>query len=599
MSGKEKTGIPRLLEFAGPYRIVLDLSCICSGISSVLMLCPFVCIWLLMRDVLAAFPDLSALETDVMIGYGWSAAALALAGFVVYTVALCLSHFAAFHTARNMKSQVLHHLATLPLGYFTTHPCGALRKTIDDNAGQTEAFLAHQLPDLSGSIVTVVTMLIMLLFFDWRLGVPCILLMVAGFLLQMTMNGEKAMTYMQNYQSSLEKMNNEAVEYVRGMPVVKAFQQTIYSFKSFYGAIMNYRSNVTAYALACQAPMTAFNVVVNAPFAVLILVSIVLLPHEIDPAAFILDLIFYILFIPGCAAMLNRILFAGDYKMVATEAVRRIDGLLSEAPQQKAAVLSHPEGYTISFEDVSFTYPDSEKSTLNHLTFTIPEGRTIAIVGPSGGGKTTVASMIPRFWDVDSGCVRIGGADVRQIAQRDLMDQIAFVFQDTKLLKNSILENIRAARPEATREEVLRAADDAQCNDILEKFPDGVDTILGTKGVYLSGGEQQRLALARAILKDAPIVLLDEATAFADPENEYKIRVAFERLTKGKTVLMIAHRLPTIQNADCIYVMDDGHIMESGTHDELIQKQGLYSRMWEEYQTTLGWKIGKAGGASC
>lgn len=513
MSVKKKTGIPRLLEFAGPYSCLTILACICSGISAILMLCPFICIWLVMRDVLTSLSDMTALNAGALAGYGWAAVGFALVGFVVYAVALSLSHLGAFHTARNMKSQVLHHLADLPLGFFSTHSSGALRKIIDENAGQTEAFLAHQLPDMVGSMVTAVTMLVMLLFFDWRLGGLCIILMVAGFGLQMTMTGKKSMSYMRSYQDAMEEMNKEAVEYVRGIPVVKVFQQTIYSFKSFYAAIMKYRDNVTNYALSCQTPMVAFSVVINASFSILIPVSILLLSYGTDRLNFLLDLIFYILFVPACATMLNKILFAGTYKMIAGEAVRRIDALLDETAQETATTPAHPHGYRISFENVTFTYPGGKAPALNHVTLSIQEGKTTAIVGPSGGGKTTAASLIPRFWDVDSGSVKIGGVDVREFAQHDLMDQVAFVFQDTKLLKASILENIRASRPNATREQVLDALRIAQCNDILEKLPDGVDTVLGTKGVYLSGGEQQRLALARAILKDAPIVLLDEATA--------------------------------------------------------------------------------------
>lgn len=599
MSAKKKTGIPRLLEFSGPYRILTVLACICSGISAVLMLCPFVCIWLVMRDVLSVLPDFDSINTSALIGYGWAAVGFALVGFIIYAIALTFSHLGAFHTARNMKSQVLHHMATLPLGFFSTHPSGALRKIIDENAGQTEAFLAHQLPDMVGSIVTAVTMLIMLLFFDWRLGALCILLMVVGFGLQMTMTGKKSMSYMRSYQDAMEEMNKEAVEYVRGIPVVKVFQQTIYSFKSFYAAIMKYRDNVTNYALSCQAPMVAFSVVINASFAILIPVSILLLPHEANRLNFLLDLIFYILFVPACATMLNKILFSGTYKMIAGEAVRRIDALLDEVPQTETNIPAQPNGYSISFEDVSFTYPGGKEPALDHVTFSIPEGKTVAIVGPSGGGKTTTASLIPRFWDADSGTVKVGGVDVCKIAQHDLMDHVAFVFQDTKLLKASILENIRASRPEATREQVLEALRAAQCDDILEKFPMGVDTVLGTKGVYLSGGEQQRLALARAILKDAPIILLDEATAFADPENEHKIQAAFDRLTHGKTVLMIAHRLSTVQDADCIYVLEKGRVVESGTHDDLLKKQGVYSRMWRDYQTSVEWKVGKEMETSC
>lgn len=596
---KKRTGIPRLLEFAGKYRFMTVLACILSGCSAVLMLCPFVCIWFVMRDVLNALPDLQAVNAGTLAVYGWSAVAFALTGFVVYAVALTFSHLGAFHTARNMKSEVLHHLSKIPIGYFSSHSSGAIRKIIDENAGQTEAFLAHQLPDMIGSMVTAVTMLIMLFFFEWRLGLLCVLLMIIGFSLQMTMTGKKSMAYMRSYQDAMEEMNKEAVEYVRGIPVVKVFQQTIYSFKSFYAAITKYKENVTNYALSCEMPMVAFSVVINASFAILIPASILILPHETNRLSFLLDLIFYILFVPGCAAMLNKILFSGTYKMIATEAVRRIDSLLSESVQPMPKTPDKMKQYNITFQDVVFTYPDAKVPALNHITLTIPEGKTVALVGPSGGGKTTAACLVPRFWDVLEGSVKIGGIDVRNLAQMDLMEQVAFVFQDTKLLKGSIYDNIKAARSGAAREEILAAAKAAQCDDILAKFPKGIDTVIGTKGTYLSGGEQQRLALARAILKDAPIVLLDEATAFADPENEYKIQKAFEYLTRGKTVLMIAHRLSTVQNADCIYVLENGEIVEQGSHDDLLEKQGVYSQMWKDYQTSIAWNVGKEAHISC
>ena len=593
-SRKKKTGIPRLLEFAGSYRWMTILACVLSGISSVFMLCPFLCIWLVLRDVLAVLPDLSAVDASSLARYGWAAMGFAVIGFLIYAAALTFSHLGAFHTAKNMQSQVLHHLAKLPLGFFSANSSGKVRKIINDNTAQTENFLAHQLPDMTGSVVTAITMLILLLFFDWRLGVLCIALIVAGFSIQMFMTNKKSMSYMRKYQDALEQMNNEAVEYVRGIPVVKVFQQTIYSFKSFYNAIMHYKDNVTEYALSYQGLMVAFNVIINASFAVLIPVGI-LLTGTGNYASFLLDLIFYILFVPGCSGILNKILFSGSYRMLSVESVRRIDGLLSEQPVIEGAMSQIPDSNNIEFSNVTFTYPGSKASALSNVSFHIPEGKTVALVGASGSGKTTAAALIPRFWDVQAGVVCIGGVDVRKIPQKELLKRIAIVFQDSRLLKSSILENIRASRPTATREEVLEAARAAQCDDILEKLPQGIDTVIETKGVYLSGGEQQRIALARAILKDAPIILLDEATAFADPENEFKIQAALETLTRGKTVLMIAHRLPTIQNADEILVLGDGHIVEQGTHHALIERNGVYSSMWRDYQTAAAWNVGKEG----
>lgn len=591
---RKKTGIARLFEFGGRYRFLTAIACILSGISSILMLYPFLCIWMVLRDVLSALPDLSTVDVQNMTHYGWMALFSAINGFLIYALALLFSHLGAFHTAKNIQCLILNHLSTLPLGFFVQNSSGKLRKIINENTAQTENFLAHQLPDMVGSIVTAVTMLVMLLFFDWRLGSLCILLLITGFAVQMLMTNEKSMSYMRKYQDASEQMNNEAVEYVRGIPVVKVFQQTIYSFKSFYSAIMHYRDNVTEYALACQGAMVTFNVIINASFAVLIPAGILLIRSD-NYESFLLDLVFYMLFSSGSAGILSKILFSGTHRMMAQEAVRRIDMLLEESPIIEMSLTQIPRHNDVEFKDVTFTYPGSRTPALSHLSFHVQEGKMIALVGASGSGKSTAATLIPRFWDPQEGSVCIGGIPVTEISKKDLMNRIAFVFQDTKLLKASILENIRAACPNATREQVIDALHNAQCDDIIAKFPNGIDTVLGTKGVYLSGGEQQRLALARAILKDAPIILLDEATAFADPENEYKIQLAFEHLTHGKTVLMIAHRLPTIQNADEILVLNKGCVVERGSHNTLMAQSGIYATMWREYNTSIAWNIGKEG----
>ena len=593
MEKSTKSGISRLFEFTGSHKPLVVIACVLSAISAVVQLSPFVCIYFAVREILTAAPDMRRADLSKLAMYGWLAVGLSAAAFLLYFGALMCSHIAAFHTARNMKSQMLHHLVRLPLGYHTANSSGKLRKIIDENAGQTETFIAHQIPDLAGSYVTPAAVIVMLLVFDWRLGVLSLLPIVTGLLIEMRMMARSSSTFLKNYQNSLEDMNNEAVEYVRGISVVKVFGQTVHSFKRFYQSIMQYKEFVIQYTLSWQMPMTAFTAAIHGTFFLLVPAGILIAANTADYTHFLLSFIFYVIFTPACAAMLMKVMFSGSYKMITDEAVRRVDSILAQKPLVDSPVKTYPQGCDILFSDVSFTYPNAEIAAVSGVSLQVPEGSTAALVGPSGGGKTTIASLIPRFWDVDSGSIKIGGADVREIPPKLLMQQVAFVFQDTHLFKASVLDNIRFNRPDATREEALAAAKAAQCGDILAKLPKGIDTVIGTKGVYLSGGEQQRIALARAVLKDSPIIILDEASAFADPENEYKIQLAFEQLTRGKTVLMIAHRLSTVQNAEQIFVVDGGKVVETGTHDVLVRKNGLYTRMWEDYQTSVSWGIGK------
>ena len=593
MEQNKKKGISRLLEFAGNHKILIVLSCVFSGISSVLMLCPFVCLWLVIREILSIMPDISQLHRSEVVFYGWLAVAFSVAGLALYFLALMLSHKAAFRVARNMKAATLKHLSTLPLGFFTQNPSGKLRKIIDENAGQTETFLAHQLPDMIGAFTTPVAIIIFLFVFDWRLGILCLIPLGAGFVTQFKMMSGDAARYMQEVQNASEEMNKEAVEYVRGIPVVKVFQQTVYSFKSFYRSIMNYRENVTAFALSCQWPMSIFSLLVNASFVLLVPFGLFIFGSTADYTDFLVDWLFYILFTPACAMMINKIMYITTFKLMAEDAVSRIDALLNESPLSWPAVPGRIQDTSIAFENVTFSYPDTKANALENVSFTVPQAATVALVGASGSGKSTVANLVPRFYDVKEGCVRIGGTDVRQLTEHDLMSHIAFVFQNAKLFKMSILENIRAAKPSATEDEVLEAARVARCTDIIQKLPNGIHTVIGKKGVYLSGGEQQRIALARAVLKDAPIIVLDEASAFADAENEHQMQLALEQVTKRKTVLMIAHRLSTIQHVDQILVLDKGYLVEQGTHDALIRQNGYYARMWKEYQKSVSWSIGK------
>lgn len=599
MNKKKNPELSRMFEFAGNRHWLTIAGCILAGLSTILSMIPFVYIWFVIRDILHAMMQGNISLAASSGHYAWLAVAFSMLSIFLYFVALCCSHLAAFRTATNMKKEAMHHIVTLPLGYFSQNASGRLRKIIDDNAGLTEGFLAHQLPDLTGAVVMPVAVIILLFVFDWRLGICCLLpLVISVFFLKKMMGGDNA-DFMSGYMTALETMNKEAVEFVRGIPVVKVFQQTVYSFKNFHAAIEEYKKYASGYAICCRIPLTGFNVTLNGTFILLIPAAVLILmgsSGQADSQKLFLDFLFYSLFTPICTTMMNRIMFASEQLMAAKSAISRIEAVLQEKPLEESNTPKQPKDASVVFQDVSFTYQGTEKKALDHVSFEIPSGKTIALVGASGSGKSTAASLIPRFYDVQEGAVLVGGVDVREIAKNDLMEQIAFVFQNTRLFNDTLLENIRAARPEATRDEVLKAAGAAQCKDIIDRLPNGLDTVVGNGGTYLSGGENQRIALARAILKDAPIIVLDEATAFADAENEHQIQLAFEGLTRGKTVLMIAHRLSTIQNADTILVFGDGKIVECGNHQELVNQNGIYASMWKEYQTQIIWKVGKSVG---
>ena len=589
MKQKKQSSLARILGYAGGHRNLTLLGCILSALSAVLGLIPYVCVWLAARDVLETWPALTGVSGSAR--WGWTAVWTAVISIALYFAALMSTHIAAFRTARNIRRAAMAHVLKLPLGFFTGSQSGRLRKLIDDNAGLTEDLLAHKLPDLAGTIVTPIAAVLMLFLFDWKMGLLCLLTMVLALLSMCLMMGGKNAGFFHRYQKEIERMSGEAVEYVRGIPVVKMFQQTVYSFKAFYAAIKDYSDLASQYAMSCRVGQTCFLTFINGTFALLIPAAL-LLASGGDVRTVLVNFIFYALFAPACGQMINRIMYMSEAVMEANEAVGRLDEILGQKPMEEPKVQKRSINAAVSFHHVTFTYPGAKRPALDDVTFSVRPGQVTALVGPSGGGKTTAACLIPRFWDVDSGSVSVGGVDVREMDTKDLMEQVAFVFQDTRLFKESLLENIRAARPQASREEVLSAAHAAQCDDILEKLPHGLDTVVGTKGVYLSGGEQQRIALARAILKDAPIVVLDEATAFADPENEHQIQKAFETLTKNKTVLMIAHRLSTVQDADNILVLSDGKISEQGSHESLLAEKGVYAAMWEDYQRSAQWKVG-------
>ena len=595
----QRSSIAQLLDYAGPYKALTIFGCVLSAVHAVLDMLVLICIWFVVRDLLAVAPDWSRAAN---VGrYAWWAMGFAAAALVIYFFALACTHLSAFRTTSNIRKACMRHVMSLPLGWFDSHPSGETRRIIDGSVEETHAVMAHRLPDLAGAITTPVAFIIVSFVFDWRMGIACIIPTILSAVLMGIMMGTGAgANFMGRYQKALDTMNKSAVEYVRGIPVVKTFQQTVYSFRVFNQTINEYRQMAFRYSKFCQPAQVAQLVAINGTFALLVPLSIIIASNTGDFRGFLADFLFYCLFSTITVPMMTKVMYSTQSFMEADDAMRRLNGILSARPlpQPDAAHAAEPHGNGVEFRDVTFTYDGAEQPALNHLSFTVPQGSTVALVGPSGSGKTTAASLVPRFWDPQSGSVLIGGADVRAIPEAELMKHVAFVFQNDHLFAESLMDNIRHARPEATREEVLAAAHAAQCDDIIAKFPDGLDTMVGTGGVYLSGGEAQRIALARAICKDAPIIVLDEATAFADPDNEVRIQKAFEHLAQGRTVLMIAHRLTTVRDADSIIVLDHGQVAQQGTHDQLVASGGLYARMWRDYETSVTWTVAASDGAN-
>ncbi len=578
------------MEFAGGYKILTALSLLLSALSALLALTPFVFLYRMIREVLAVAPDFT--QASGLIRNGWMAVGASLLSTLIYFIALMCSHIAAFRTAGNIRVILLEKIALLPAGVIENIGTGKTRRIVTESSAATETYLAHRLPDLAASIATPLGILVLLFIFDWRFGLASLLPMVFSFMAMWSMAGPNMREDMRNYQDALSNMSNEATEYVRGIPVVKTFGQTVHSFRRFKASIDNYYKFCISYTKNARRPMMRFTVFLNSAFAFLTALTLILTAGRSVPAGLLQSVLFYVIFTPQIATVLNRILFASEDNMMIADSLSRVHAILDLEPLPVSDNPKVPEGASLEFDHVTFRYPGAARDAVSDLSFTAEPGTVTALVGPSGGGKTTVAALVSRFFDATSGAVRIGGADTRDIKPETLSDKIAYVFQDSRLLKRSILENVRLGRPEASREAVLDALHRAQCDDILAKLPNGADTVIGAKGTYLSGGERQRIAIARMILRDAPIVVLDEATAFADPENEALVQRSFEELAKGKTVFIIAHRLTTVRNADNILVLKDGKLEESGGHDELIQKHGLYETMWNEYQNAIQWKVG-------
>ncbi len=599
MKQKKQNALGALLGYAGGHRGLTFLGLALSAVSMVCSMVPYICIWLAARALIAAAPDWA--RAQGLASYGWLAFAFAVGGILIYFLGLMCTHLAAFRTASNIRKRGMAHVMRAPLGYFDANASGLIRSRLDAAAADTGTLLAHNLADIVGTVTLFVSMLVLMFVFDWRMGAACLLAAVISIVSMFSMMGGRNAQLMAEYQAAQDRMTKSGTEYVRGIPVVKVFQQTVYSFKAFQQAIEEYSAKAEHYqGDVCRVPQSINLTFTEGAFIFLVPAALLLAPGALASgglAGFVANFAFYAVFSATLSTALARIMFAASGMMLAGAALERIrpvmDAPVLPVPEQPRT----PRGNRVVFRDVSFTYDGTQVPALSHVSFTAEPGETVALVGPSGGGKTTAASLIPRFWDADEGAVEVGGVDVRQIEPHELMEQVAFVFQNDRLFKTSILENVRAARPDASREQVLAALEAAQCGDILAKLPQGLDTVIGSEGTYLSGGEVQRIALARAILKDAPIVVLDEATAFADPENEALIQRAFARLMRGRTVIMVAHRLSTVVGADKILVLDGGRVKEQGAHAELIAAGGLYARMWDDYERAVQWKLqsGKEG----
>ena len=580
--------LKRLGAYMGGRKYLLPCSVALSAVNGLLSLVPFILLWLVVRTLLIAKGNLS--DTP-LIDYALWAFVISVANVLLYFLALMLSHLAAFRIETNMRRKAMQRLMRAPLGYLDEQNTGRMRKIIDEDSAQTHTFVAHLLPDVASCVVAPIGVIVLLFAVDWQLGAAAMIPLIGAIGIMGYMMNPKNNQFQRLYLDAQEKMGAEAVEYVRGIPVVKVFQQTVFSFKRFYDSIISYRDLVIKCTLVWRTPMSFYILAINAFAFILVPTAIILIGHGGDTTTIIANVILYVVIAPLIASNVMKAMYLSQDLFMANEAVERLEQLTDIAPLSQHDEPKRAEAYDIRFDDVSFRYEGAEKDAVSHINLTIPEGKTVALVGASGSGKTTIARLIPRFWDVRHGSVTIGGIDVRDMHKDELMRNVSFVFQNTRLFKTSLIENLRYGNPDATTEQINRAIDLSQSREIIDRLPHGLDTVIGAEGTYLSGGEQQRIVLARAILKDAPIVVLDEATAFADPENEQLIRKALSHLTQGKTVLMIAHRLTTVQDADSIVVVDNGEIVEQGTHKELLSREKQYHRMWNEYQQSVSWKL--------
>lgn len=591
---EQKTSKPtkRLFEYAENYKYLTIASWVLATVSAFIALVPFYYIWRLIKEVIRVSPDFDRAQN--LSAYGWCAVGSAVFAMLIYMGGLICSHLAAFHVQATMRSRLMRHIMSLPLGFMDKDGSGKVRKIVNESSAATETYLAHQLPDKCVATATPIGLVVLLLVFDWRLGLLSLIPVVLGFAIMSTMMGANMKKKMEEYQNALEEMSSEAVEYVRGIPVVKTFGQSVFSFKRFRDSIKKYEKWTIAYTKDLRIPMMGLTTAINSVFAILIAATFRLGGVKSGSAdgTFLLNLMFYIIITPIITVTMTKMMYAGENVMIVEDALNRIDGLLEKKPLPQSVNPAKPQDASISFKNVSYRYDGASDDAIHNISLDIKSGEHIAFVGPSGGGKSTLAKLIARFADVNSGFIEIGGVNVKNIKASDLMNTVSFVFQDSKLLKMSIFDNVRMGNKNATREEVIEALHNAQCDDIIEKIPGGIDTVIGSKGTYLSGGETQRIAIARAMLKNAPILILDEATAFADPDNEAKVQAAFSKLSEGKTVIMIAHRLSSVTEVDRIYVLKNGQICQSGTHENLLSQDGLYAHMWKEFNKSVSWKVG-------